>query len=171
MKNILFFLIFFLAAGCSKNSQFSTQISCPNVLFSSEHKNYIQSSEESISLDNIEYQAEINNYKFIDGCSNNNDFFEADLSIFFLIQSDKTLTGNIALPYYIAILDFEDNLVDIQYYNLNDSLEVNKKNQDFIETGVTTNVKIKMPISDYEKNKIYILLGFMLDKEKLKILN
>ena len=171
MKNILFFLIVFLIVGCSKNSQFSTQTSCPSVLFSSEHKKYIGGSEESINLDNIEYRAEINNYEFFKGCFKNNEYFEADLSILFLIQLNNTKINNLNLPYYVAVLDSKNNVIDIQYYNLNELLNVDQNNKEFIETDVTTTVKIKTLFSDYEKNKIYILLGFMLDKEKLKILN
>ncbi len=171
MKNILFFLIAFLIVGCSKNSQFSTQTSCPSVLFSSEHKKYIGSSEKSINLDNIDYRAEINNYEFFKGCFKNNDYFEADLSILFLIQPNNTETINVNFPYYVALLDLKDNVIDIQYYNLQKLLKVDQNNKEFIETDVTTTVKIKIPFSDYEKNKTYILLGFMLDKEKLKILN
>jgi len=171
VKNILFFLIVFLVVGCSKNSQFSTQTSCPSVLFSSEHKTYIGSSEESISLDNITYKAEINNYEFLKGCFDNDEYFETELSILFLIQPDKTQTDDIALPFYVAILDSKDKLIDIQYYNLNESLKVNQENKEFIETDLTTIVKIRMPFSDYERNEIYILIGFMLDKQKLKILN
>jgi len=171
VKNILFFLIAFLLVGCSKNSQFSTQTSCPSVFFSSEHKRYIGNSEESINLDNIGYRAEINNYKFFKGCFEINEYFEADLSILFLIQPNKAKTRNVNLPYYVAILDSKDNMIDIQYYNLNQLLEVNKENKKFIETDFTTTVKIKIPFSDYEKNKMYVMLGFMLDKEKLKILN
>ena len=81
VKNFLYFLTYFFTLvfllGC--NSKFTTKqasknIDCPSIFFSSEHRNYIHSNEKVISLDNLAFKANINNFKFNISCKKSNNF-------------------------------------------------------------------------------------------------
>ena len=71
MKNNFFILIFFLFIGCTSNTtvtkKATTETSCPIVLFSVEHSKYFKGNTQPITLENIRYKAEINNYTFNNG--------------------------------------------------------------------------------------------------------
>ena len=83
-----FFIFFFLLVGCTPNTTVSTnaitKTSCPIVLFSSEHSQYISGNTKPITTENIRYRAEINNYAFNSECSINDNVFQAELSLFFI---------------------------------------------------------------------------------------
>ena len=66
-KNLLFFT-FFLLIGCTSNTSTSTKVSCPDVFFAAEHSKYIDSNTQPISIDNLSYKADINNYAFNSDC-------------------------------------------------------------------------------------------------------
>ena len=73
---ILIFLYFLY--GCAPYSSKEAEITnvrCPKILFAAEHKNYIDSSEEILSLDNLSLQAEINNSIFSEECKIQNNIF------------------------------------------------------------------------------------------------
>ena len=74
MKKYIIIFISLFILSCSSNKQQTVTYSCPELFFSKNHRVYIASEENSITLDNISYRAEINNYNFIKGCyiSNNN---------------------------------------------------------------------------------------------------
>ena len=69
------------------------------------------------------------------------------------------------MPYYIALLDDQKNILDIQYYTISGILKKNIDGSSYIETEITTTQNIRAGF----KNKL--LIGFMLNQEKLKILN
>ena len=76
----------------------------------------------------------------------------------------------IALPFYLAILDKENKVRDIQYYytdgNFNKNLETETKEP--VETELIKTISIKITDAD---EMITIVVGFMLDKKQLEILN
>ena len=76
----------------------------------------------------------------------------------------------IALPFYLAILDREKKVRDIQYYytegNFNKNWESETK--EFVETDLSKTISIK--ILDVDE-MMTIIIGFMLDKKQLEILN
>ena len=76
MKKILIFLLLFLSISCSSNfvtKKSAESIDCPLVFFASENRNYLDSEEKPITLDNISFTAEINNYAFNKSCFQEND--------------------------------------------------------------------------------------------------
>ena len=88
MKNIYFFLLILTLFSCDTTSFIKTNsIStiCPNILFASEHKTYLGSSSDTITLDNVNFQAEINNAEFLKGCQIVDNIFSSDLSALFII--------------------------------------------------------------------------------------
>ena len=176
MKNNLFILFFFLLVGCTPNTTVSTNATvktfCPIVLFSSEHSQYITGNTQSITTENIRYRAEINNYAFNIECSIKDNIFHAELSLLFIVKPDLTEESSIILPFYVAILNANDEVVDMQYYQVDGDLMSESENTNYIETELTKTIKLQTPSSneeEFSQNKIVV--GFMLDKKKLEILN
>ena len=109
MKNNLFILIFFLLLGCSSQTTVSTnaavKTSCPIVLFSSEHSQYITGNTKPITTENIRYRAEINNYAFNSDCLIIDDIIQAELSLLFIVNPYQAKVSELSLPFYVAILN------------------------------------------------------------------
>ena len=108
MKNIYLIYIFLFISGCgynlSSNSQ-TTKLSCPSILFGSGHTVYIGSSNDEISLSNVEYQGEINNAIFSRDCLLKNNIFSSELSILFIMKPFIDEVDFIDMPFYVAILN------------------------------------------------------------------
>ena len=94
-----FFIFFFLLVGCTPNTTVSTnaitKTSCPIVLFSSEHSQYISGNTKPITTENIRYRAEINNYAFNSECSIKDNIFQTELSLLFVVKPDLTEKSSI----------------------------------------------------------------------------
>ena len=159
----LFISLFFIS--CASEKQQSFAYLCPEILFSKDHEIYISSEEQSLTLNNVSYKAEFNNYNFIDECIISNNNTKSRLSILFVVKPDKAKNTDIVLPYYIAILDDQKNIVDIQYYKVVGDLKKDIDESSYIETEIIDTQDINISSSNN------ILIGFMLDKEKMKILN
>ena len=111
---ILFFFLFLLSCTSEKQESFVT--SCPEVFFSKDHRVYITTEESSITLHNISYKAEINNYNITKECFIKDNNITITLSILFVVKPEKAQQAEILLPYYLALLDDKKNIVNIQYY-------------------------------------------------------
>ena len=169
-RNLILFISLFILS-CTSEKQQSINTLCPDVFFSKDHRYYISNEENSITLNNISYTAKINNYKFVDACSILNNKIVAKLSILFVVRPENTKLGNIIMPYYIAFLDNQNNILDIQYYKVTGTLKKNVDKSSYIETEISVTSDVIIPIQDLNvgiNNKL--LIGFMLNKEKLKIL-
>ena len=171
MKNIYLFFVILFITGCESSniSDLNTKfVSCPPVLFSSEHKIYFGISSDDFSIDDLTFRAEINNALFTKECKINDDVFVSDLSILFIINPLVEKLNSIDLPFYIAILDQNKELVDIHYLSTNKKTNINLQTDSLIETEIIENLLIK-------SNKINkfstIIIGFILEKKRLKILN
>ena len=176
MKNNLFILIFFLLLGCTSQTKLGTnasvKTSCPIVLFSSEHGKYITGITKPITPENVSYRAEINNYAFNSECSIIDNVFQADLSLLFIVKPDLTEESSITLPFYAAILNANDAVVDMQYYQVEGDLKGDTENVNYIETELTKTIKLQISsLNEEELNESKVVVGFMLDKKKLEILN
>jgi len=177
VKNNLFILIFFLLVGCTPKTTVSTnatvKTSCPIVLFSSEHSQYIAgNTTKPITTENIRYRAKINNYAFNSECSIKDNIFQAELSLLFIVKPDLTEESSIILPFYVATLNVNDEVVDMQYFQVDGDLMSESENANYIETELTKTIKLQIPIfneEEFSQNKVVV--GFMLDKKKLEILN
>ena len=176
MKNNLFILIFFLLLGCSSQTTVSTnatvKTSCPIVLFSSEHNQYITGNTKPITTENIIYRAEINNYTFNSECSIKDNIFEAELSLLFIVKPDLTEESVITLPFYVAVLNINDEVVDIQYYQADGDFISESENVNYIETELIKTIKLQISsLNEEGLNQNKVVVGFMLDKKKLEIIN
>ena len=159
--------------SCGSNSLSTSKkafIKCPTVLFAAEHKRYLGSSVSAIGVDDIAYKAEINNFNFSKGCFVKDSILTAPLSILFIVKPLMKEQNIITLPFYLVILDKEKKVRDIQYYytegNFNKNLETETK--EFVETDLSMTISINIP--DVEET-MAIVVGFMLGKKQLEILN
>ena len=169
MKNIYFFLLILTLFGCDTNSFIKTNsIStiCPNILFASEHKTYLGSSSDTITLDNVNFQAEINNAEFLKGCQIVDNIFSSDLSTLFIITPLDENLDTINLPFYIAVIDENKKILDIQYYSISGNFQKNLDTKELIDTELRKNIRVV--ISDINKQNL-IVIGFMLDQNRLKL--
>ena len=172
MKKNLFFLTFFFLIGCASNSITTTNIACPNVFFATEHKKYIDSYTKPISIDNLNYSAEINNYAFNSDCLIIDDMIQAELSLLFIVNPYQVEVSPVNLPFYVAILNEMNEVVDMQYYQIEGNLKKDLKTKKYIETELTKTVTLQLSSLDYQVNlRNVVIVGFMLDKKKLEILN
>jgi len=176
VKNNLFILIFFLLVGCTPNTTVSTKAavktSCPIVLFSSEHSQYITGNTKPITTENILYRAEINNYAYNSECSIKDNIFQAELSLLFIAKPDLTEESSITLPFYVAVLNINDEVVDIQYYQADGDFISESENVNYIETELIKTIKLQISsLNEEGLNQNKVVVGFMLDKKKLEIIN
>ena len=147
MKKILIFLLLFLCISCSSNSltKKSTKlIDCPFVLFASEHRNYIDSEEIPITLDNLSYKAEINNYAFNKSCfqQDNSSFFSLDILL--VINPIKSTSTNVILPLYVALLDTDEQLIEMQYFSVSGKIKKDLNSNIYLETELPKSVMSKL---------------------------
>ena len=173
MKNIIFFISLLMLISCGSNSLLTSKkesIKCPTVLFAAEHKKYLGSNASTIDVDHIAYKAEINNYDFSEGCFINDNIFTASLSILFIVKPMMEEQNIITLPFYLAIIDREKKVREIQYYYTEGSFNKNweSETREFIETDLSKTISMK--ILDVDE-MMTIIIGFMLDKKQLEILN
>jgi len=171
VKKIYLFLLLLILIGCgfkpSSNTN-SLPITCPSVLFASDHKIYVGTTSEIITLDNIAYQAEINNAVFAKGCQMKDNVFSSDLSLLFIVTPLQKIQSTINLPFYVAVLDENNNLRDIQYYSINGVFKKNSETSVLIETELTKTIIINLPSME---DSLFFVIGFMLDEKRLEILN
>ena len=172
MKKNLILLIIFLLIGCTSDTAIITKITCPSVFFSAEHSKFIVGNKQPITLDNLVYKADINNHAFNKECSIVNDFFQTELSLLFIVKPDQAVVSDVTLPFYVAILDINDEVVDMQYYKVEGDLKSEPENVNYIETELIKTIKIQIPfLNEEELNQNKVVIGFMLDEKKLEILN
>ena len=92
--------------------------------------------------------------------------------VLFIVKPDLTEESSITLPFYVAILNAKDEVVDMQYYQVDGDLKGEPENANYIETELTKTIKLQIPIFDEEEfSQNKVVVGFMLDKKKLEILN
>ena len=171
MKIFFLFLLISVLSGClgSKITNSSEKyVDCPSVLFSSEHKSYIDSSAQETTLNNVNFTAKLNNAKFTKNCFIKNNKFYGKLSILFIINRLQESEINLKLPYFIARIDDEGNLKDVQYYLLTDKLQKYNEFNNITEKDLRDTKEI---IYYLDRGPNEIVIGFMLNDKKINILN
>ena len=168
---ILIFLYFLY--GCapysSKEAEI-TNVSCPKILFATEHKNYIDSSEEILSLDNLSLQAEINNAIFSEECQIQNNIFSSNLSLLFIVNPIDQSKPEFILPFYIAMIDKNKKTNSIEYYSASGTVTKDLDSKDLIETEMTKTIPIDVDAGLINEDTTF-LIGFILDKKRIELLN
>ena len=69
-------------------------------------------------MDNVSFKAEINNYAFNKSCFQENDISTFPLDILFIIDPIKPTSPNVILPLYVALLDSDQQLFEMQYFSI-----------------------------------------------------
>ena len=172
MKKYFILLISLFGLSCASGKPQSFTDNCLEVFFSKKHRIYITTEEQNLTLDTISYSSEINNSEFVEGCLILNDVFRASLSTLFIIKPDKAQLSGLMMPYYIALLDSSENIIDIQYYTVKDDLKQNEDKSSFLETTIIDTQDLIFNFKD--KNTFFqntLIIGFMLNQEKLDLLN
>ena len=169
-KTVLSLIVILFFFGCSNEKIQFTEEKCPKVMISKEHKNYIYSDEPKINLDNISLKSEINNFSFNKPCLKIEDSLKGTISILFVIKNNISNLKKIKLPFYIANVNLEDKLIDIQYYSTKDIIFNEKSKKDELEIVEKINLSIKDQNAE-DRNENYLIIGFMLSEEKLEVLN
>jgi len=173
VKKIYLFFVCLLLIGCGSNifnKPAIILVSCPEILFSSEHKIYTGTNSDTITFENINYKAEINNAIFSKKCEIENNIFATELSILFISNPLNNKIKLFTLPYYMALLDKNKNLIDIQYFSTVNEFKKNIDTDNLIETEITNTLFINHEFLVLEEIST-IVLGFMLDKNQINFLN
>jgi len=160
-----------MLVGCMSNTlslSKSIPTSCPPVLFAADHKIYLGINNADFTLDNITYKAEINNALFSEGCKIKDNAFTSILSLLFVTVPIQENVEMIHLPFYIAMVDVNNNIRDIQYYSATGKFNINIETNEKIETDLTNKILLTMPSIN---ESFTIIVGFMLDEKRLKFIN
>ena len=158
--------------GCASNTFTTTKVSCPDVFFAAEHTKYIDSNTQPISIDNLSYSANINNYAFNSDCLIIDDMIQAELSLLLIVNPDQAEVSEVVLPFYVAILNERNEVIDMQYYQIEGNLKSDRETKKYIETELIKTIKIQIaPLENQVNLRNIAIVGFMLDKKKLEILN
>ena len=171
MKKILIFFLLFLSISCSSNlltKKSAVSIDCPPVFFASENRNYIDGEEKPLTLDNVSFKAEINNYAFNKSCFQENDIRTFPLDILFIIDPIKPTAPNVILPLYVALLDSDQQLLEMQYFSINGEMKNDLTTKGYLETELSNSINI---ITSKNNSVSSLVIGFMLDKNKKELLN
>jgi len=170
VKNFNLFIVFLLVMGCgtTQSPRSANDVICPSVLFSSDHGRYIGGDSQQISIDNLTFEATINNAIFLDGCQLEGDNFSSNLSLLFIAQPSSASQEIINLPFYVAVLSYNNDILDIQYYSTTGRFQKNIETQEFEELEIRENVLIS---NKNEEKRAKVVIGFMLDKKRTEILN
>ena len=171
MKKILIFLLLFLSISCSSNlltKKSAESINCPPVFFASENRNYLNSEEKPLTLDNVSFNAEINNYAFNKSCFQEDNIFIFPIDVLFIIDPIRPTSPNVILPLYVALLDSDRQLFEMQYFSLSGEMRNDLTTKTYFQTELSKTINIltskNYPISN-------LVIGFMLDKKKEELLN
>ena len=168
MKKLLIFILFLLILGCNsviKNKQTSIDFNCPRPFFSSEDRIYIDNGN---SLDDVLLTAELNNFEINNECLQKDKIVIIPLDLLVIAKPmDDLQNPKINIPVYISLLDKNDNLLETQYFMVSGILNNNSETNKYIETDVTDRFKV---ITQYLET-YQVIVGFMLDERKRKLLN
>jgi hypothetical protein len=171
MKKFLFFLLFLPLLSCNtliKGKSKSIDYNCPSVFFSANEKYFVDTLNNSSSFDDVFIKAELNNFAISKNCQQNDELIIIPLDILIILKPMQSLPSEeVSLPLYITLLDQNDNVIETQYFMLLESVKKNSETGTDIETDINNTLEIisnKIGISQ-------IVVGFMLDENKRKLLN
>jgi len=168
MKKLMIFIIFLLILGCSnviKNKQTSIDFNCPRPFFSSEDRIFIDNNN---SLEDVLLKAEINNFEINEACQQKDKIFIIPLDLLIIANPmDDLQNPEINIPVYVSLLDKNDNILETQYFMVSGILNKHSETNKYIETDIVERLKV---ISQYLET-YQLIVGFMLDDKKRKLLN
>ena len=119
-------------------------------------------------MDNVSFKAEINNYAFNKSCFQENDIRTFPLDILFIIDPIKPTAPNVILPLYVALLDSDQQLFEMQYFSISGEMKNDPTTRGYLETELSNSINI---ITSKNNSVSSLVIGFMLDKNKKELLN
>ena len=161
MKKISTFFALILLLGCdtliNKGLEISS-IDCPTLFFSLENNIYPKNDINNLDLNDIEYKATLNNYKFADICfaDDINNNYSIDLLILAEPINPKDQVINLTL--FVLAYDDKEKIIEKYFFQITENFKYPEDLSDFKEIEIIYNLKIII-----EKNKIIdsITIGFV----------
>jgi len=171
MKKLLLFLLFLPFLGCNnviKNKQTSVDFDCPRIFFSTDERFFIDSIDNSISLEDVFMKAELNNFALNKKCQRINSIAVIPIDILIIVKPMENLNNlEINIPVYIKLLDQDDNVLETQYFMISGFVKQDSETKIFLETDIKDTLEV---ITQYLETS-QAVIGFMLDDKKKDILN
>ena len=171
MKNLLFFLLFLPLLSCNTIIKDNTKFidyNCPSVFFSANENLFVDTLNNSTSIDDIYIKAELNNFSIGKKCLKKDEVIIIPIDILIILKPTEILSyEQISLPMYITLLDQNDNILETQYFMISGSAKKNSERDAYIETDITDTLEI---ISN-KLNTSQVVVGFMLDENKKELLD
>lgn len=171
MKKFLILIIFLLPLGCSnvfKSKQSFSDYNCPKVFFSSDENLFVDTIDNSNSLEDVFIKAELNNFTISNECKRNGELVIIPLDILIILKPMKSLMNrDVSIPMYVTLLDQNDNILETQYFMVLGTVKKNFETGAYIETDIINTLQVitdKLKISQ-------AVVGFMLDESKRELLN
>ena len=171
MKKFLFFLLFLPLLSCNTlmkaNSKF-IDYNCPSAFFSANEKFYVDTLENSKFFDDVYIKAELNNFAISKKCQQNDEFIIIPLEVLIIFKLMKNMpNAEINIPLFVSLLDQNNNILETQYFMIFGSVKTNSETDSYIETDITETLEIISNKFDVTQ----IVIGFMLDENKKRLLN
>ena len=171
MKKLLFFLLFLPLLSCNnftKNSSKFVDYNCPRIFFSANENFFVDTLDNSISLDDIFIQAELNNFAINKKCLQQNELIIIPIEVLIILKPMKKLPSEeVNIPMYVTLLDENDNVIETQYFMILGLVKTNSETNTYIETDITHTLEV---ITN-KFNITQAVVGFMLDEVKKELLN
>ena len=161
MKKFLLFFILILLLGCETIQNRGDDIAfinCPNVFFSLENNVYLQGDLDSINLEDFNYKASLNNYGYKSDCFSDLEKNYYPLDILILVEPINPKNKNINIPIFVILYDNQDQVIDKQFFRINDYINYSDKTSIFEITEVISNLSI---ITSADNNTNSMIVGFV----------
>ncbi len=163
MKKILIFFIFLCLTSCSSirnQGKETVVIDCPSVFFSSENKVYVDGDISNLDLQKINYKVSLNNYGFVGDCvSNKKNYSNYNIDLLLLAEPINPKISEVSFPIFVLLYDLDNNLIDRQYFKINDNLIFTNTSSEYILTEIIANLNIYL---NTEKEVNSMIIGFVI---------
>ena len=161
MKKFLLFFTIFLLSGCQsihKNDKVITKINCPSIFFSSENNSYAQGELDGLNLENVDYKAVFNNFRFLNDCFSDStkNFYTMDVLI--VVEPINPKSQIINLPIFALLYNNKNQVIDRQYFRILDNFNYIEDTSEYQVTDVVGNLNIEL---EKNENVNFITIGFV----------
>ena len=171
MIKFLFFLLILPLIGCNSiqnKDKNLVNFDCPRVFFSSDDNIYTYSEEEDITINNLSFKAELNNFSLNSRCIQSNNIAIIPVDILIIVKPHQNFSiSEVDIPIYVSLLDINNNLLETQYFNISGFINKDEEQEKFTETDI----KNRLTLVTQKYNVNQIVIGFMLNSKKKELLD
>tara|TARA_B100001029_G_C14926837_1_gene375279 strand:+ start:241 stop:738 length:498 start_codon:yes stop_codon:yes gene_type:complete len=161
VKKFLLFFIFIPLFACesilNKGNEIEI-IKCPSIFFSTENSVYTHGETDNLNLEKIDYKASLNNYGFLSDCISDLENNNYILDLLILVEPINPKDKQISLPIFAILYNNQDEIIDKQYFRINDNLKYLDEKSEYISTEVKGKLNI---IVQKNKNISSVTVGFV----------